>query len=47
MLQDAMNIANIALMPWLLVPGLAVMLTVLVFNFLGDGLRDAADPYHS
>jgi peptide/nickel transport system permease protein len=46
MLQDSMNIAAIAKMPWLLVPGAAVMLTVLVFNFLGDGLRDAADPYH-
>ncbi len=46
MLQDAMNITTIALMPWLLVPGLAVVVTVLVFNFLGDGLRDAADPYH-
>lgn len=46
MLQQAMNISYVALMPWLLLPGLAVMLTVLVFNFLGDGLRDAADPYH-
>lgn len=46
MLQEAMNIAAIAKMPWLLLPGLAVMITVLTFNFLGDGLRDAADPYH-
>jgi peptide/nickel transport system permease protein len=46
MLQDATNIASIAKMPWLLAPGAAVVLTVLVFNFLGDGLRDAADPYH-
>lgn len=46
MLQDAMNIATIALMPWLLIPGAAVVITVLAFNFLGDGLRDAADPYH-
>ncbi|MFN8375114.1 MAG: ABC transporter permease [Anaerolineae bacterium] len=46
MLQDAMNVAAIALMPWLLLPGLAVVITVLAFNFLGDGLRDAADPYH-
>ena len=45
MLQDAMNITYIANMPWLLVPGLAVVITVLAFNFLGDGLRDAADPY--
>ncbi len=47
MLQDAMNIATINSMPWLLVPGLAVVITVLAFNFLGDGLRDAADPYHN
>ncbi len=46
MLQDAMNVAYIATMPWLLLPGLAVVVTVLAFNFLGDGLRDAADPYH-
>jgi peptide/nickel transport system permease protein len=46
MLQDAMNIATIANMPWLLLPGVAVVITVLAFNFLGDGLRDAADPYH-
>jgi peptide/nickel transport system permease protein len=47
MLQDAMNIATINNMPWLLIPGVAVVITVLTFNFLGDGLRDAADPYHS
>ncbi len=46
MLQDAMNIAAIAIMPWLMIPGAAVVITVLAFNFLGDGLRDAADPYH-
>jgi peptide/nickel transport system permease protein len=40
-----MNVAYIATMPWLLLPGLAVVITVLAFNFLGDGLRDAADPY--
>lgn len=45
MLQNAMNITAIANMPWLLLPGLAVVITVLSFNFLGDGLRDAADPY--
>ena len=45
MLQDSMNITAIANMPWLLLPGLAVVITVLSFNFLGDGLRDAADPY--
>jgi peptide/nickel transport system permease protein len=45
MLQDSMNITTIANMPWLLLPGAAVVITVLAFNFLGDGLRDAADPY--
>jgi peptide/nickel transport system permease protein len=46
MLYGTQNIKVLSLTPWLLVPGAAVMLTVLVFNFLGDGLRDAADPYH-
>ncbi|NLX09166.1 MAG: ABC transporter permease [Chloroflexi bacterium] len=45
MLKDAQSIRVIANMPWMLLPGVAVTLTVLVFNFLGDGLRDAADPY--
>jgi len=45
LLQDAQNIRTVALHPWLLIPGLFVIITVLAFNFLGDGLRDAADPY--
>lgn len=45
LLQDAQNLRSISLAPWLLSPGAAVILTVLAFNFLGDGLRDAADPY--
>jgi len=45
LLQDAQNLRSISLAPWLLSPGVAVVLTVLAFNFLGDGLRDAADPY--
>jgi peptide/nickel transport system permease protein len=45
MLQDAQNVYTIALYPWLLTPGLFVILTVFAFNFVGDGLRDAADPY--
>jgi peptide/nickel transport system permease protein len=45
LLQEAQNLASVALAPWLLVPGLAVVLAVLAFNFLGDGVRDAADPY--
>lgn len=45
LLQDAQMIANVALHPWMLIPALFVIVTVLMFNFLGDGLRDAADPY--
>jgi peptide/nickel transport system permease protein len=46
LLQDAQNLRAIASAPWLLLwPALAVMVAVLSFNFLGDGLRDAADPY--
>lgn len=45
MLQDAMNIQIVANYPWLLMPVFFIILTVLAFNFLGDGLRDAADPY--
>lgn len=45
LLQDAQNLRSVALAPWLLTPGLAVVMVVLAFNFLGDGLRDAADPY--
>jgi peptide/nickel transport system permease protein len=46
LLQDAQNIRAIATAPWLLVwPALCVVVAVLAFNFFGDGLRDAADPY--
>ncbi len=45
LLQEAQNIRTVALAPWLMLPGLAVVVTVLAFNFLGDGLRDAADPF--
>ena len=45
LLQQAQNIRSVALSPWLLTPALFVVVTVLCFNFLGDGLRDAADPY--
>ena len=45
MLQEAQNIQTLALAPWLLIPGLVVILAVLAFNLVGDGLRDAADPY--
>jgi peptide/nickel transport system permease protein len=46
LLQEAQNIRSVATAPWLLTPGLAVVVAVLALNFLGDGLRDAADPYH-
>ena len=45
LLEDAQKLQTVALHPWLLIPGLFVIVTVLAFNFVGDGLRDAADPY--
>ena len=45
LLADAQNIHSVAKAPWLLIPGLFVVVTVFAFNFFGDGLRDAADPY--
>jgi peptide/nickel transport system permease protein len=45
LLQEAQNIRAVVSAPWLLLPALPVILAVLAFNFLGDGLRDAADPY--
>ncbi len=45
LLKEAQNVQAVALYPWLLTPALFVVLTVLAFNFVGDGLRDAADPY--
>ncbi len=47
LLKAAQNVHSIALAPWLMIPGLFVIITVLAFNFVGDGLRDAADPYAS
>lgn len=46
LLKEAQNIQTVALYPWLLIPGIFVIITVLMFSFLGDGLRDAADPYN-
>lgn len=45
LLQDAQNLQAIALAPWLMLPALPLIVTIMAFNFLGDGLRDAADPY--
>ncbi|MFY0613494.1 MAG: ABC transporter permease [Hyphomicrobiaceae bacterium] len=45
LLTDAQNINVVAIYPWLMLPVVPVILVVLAFNFLGDGLRDAADPY--
>lgn len=45
LIQDAQNFRTVALAPWLLLPVIFVILVVLSFNFVGDGLRDAADPY--
>ncbi|MEW5717885.1 MAG: ABC transporter permease, partial [Chloroflexota bacterium] len=45
LLQDAQNVQALAISPWLLIPVLPVIVAVLAFNFMGDGLRDAADPY--
>lgn len=45
LLQAAQQVQAVALTPWLLIPALPVIVAVLAFNFLGDGLRDAADPY--
>jgi len=47
MLQDCMNLQAVAKYPWLLMPVFPIILAVLCFNFLGDGLRDASDPYAS
>ena len=45
LLQDAQNIRTVALYPWMLIPAAFVVVVVLAFNFVGDGVRDAADPY--
>jgi peptide/nickel transport system permease protein len=45
LLQNAQTIQALALSPWLLIPAIPVIIAILALNFLGDGLRDAADPY--
>jgi peptide/nickel transport system permease protein len=46
LLNEAQNINVVALYPWLMLPVVPVIIVILAFNFFGDGLRDAADPYH-
>ena len=46
LLREAQNIRSIATAPWLFAPGAAVVVAVIALNFLGDGLRDASDPYN-
>jgi len=45
LLNEAQNINVVALYPWLMLPVIPVIVLILAFNFFGDGLRDAADPY--
>ena len=45
LMQTAQNFQAVAMAPWLLLPGLFVLVAVLSFNLMGDGMRDAADPY--
>jgi peptide/nickel transport system permease protein len=46
LLQDAQNLRAVVVAPWMMVaPATCVVIAVLAFNFVGDGLRDAADPY--
>jgi peptide/nickel transport system permease protein len=45
LLQDAQNLAAVSAYPWLMISAVLVVISVLAFNFVGDGIRDAADPY--
>ena len=45
LLQEAQNVRSVVFAPWLFIPGVFVIVTVIAYNFMGDGLRDAADPY--
>ncbi|MGQ9856274.1 MAG: ABC transporter permease [Fervidobacterium sp.] len=47
LLKDAQSLTEIAIHPWLIIPGAFIMISVLAFNFMGDGLRDAIDPYRT
>jgi peptide/nickel transport system permease protein len=45
LLKDAQNVQSVANMPWLFIPAILVIVVILALNFMGDGIRDAADPY--
>jgi peptide/nickel transport system permease protein len=45
LIQDCMSLQTVSAYPWLLMPVAPIVVTVLAYNFMGDGLRDAADPY--
>jgi len=45
LLERAQNFQTVSMHPWLMIPGIFVVIAVLAFNFVGDGIRDAADPY--
>jgi peptide/nickel transport system permease protein len=45
LLQEAQNFQSLALYPWVLAPAVVIVVVILAFSFLGDGLRDAADPF--
>ncbi|OUC06015.1 peptide ABC transporter permease, partial [Litorilinea aerophila] len=45
LLQDAQTVSVVVKNPWLMIPGAFVIVAVLCFNFVGDGFRDAADPF--
>ena len=45
LLKEAQNLQSVSSAPWLLLPAVVVIVSILAFNFMGDGLRDAADPY--
>ncbi len=45
LLKEVQDIQSIAIYPWVFSPAVAIVIAILAFNFLGDGLRDASDPY--
>ena len=45
LLQEAQNLQSLAVYPWVLSPAIVIVIVILAFSFLGDGLRDASDPF--